>query len=48
MADGTTLKSRLWCLIHNVVIHPTAGLFWAVGLERWGDIIHNFGKTGVE
>ena len=28
-------------LIHNVIIHPIAGVLWFVGLTRTGDWLHD-------
>ena len=39
---------RCWCLFHNAVLHPIAGVLWAFGLMRAGDFVHELGKIGIE
>jgi len=35
------LKWDLSFLLHNVFLHPLAGVCWFLGLERAGDYIHS-------
>ena len=35
------MRRRLKNLKHNLIAHPIAGLLWVVGLEKWGDWVHN-------
>ena len=34
------MNERLKTLIHNLIIHPIAGIFWALGMESAGDWTH--------
>jgi hypothetical protein len=33
-------KGNLLFLVHNVILHPLAGLLWFIGLERFPDWLH--------
>jgi hypothetical protein len=32
---------KLRLLRHHLIAHPVAGLCWFVGLEKWGDWVHD-------
>ena len=32
---------RLSYLVHNIIGHPVAEIFWILGLERAGDYVHD-------
>ena len=34
------MNERLKTLIHNLIIHPIAGIFWVLGFEDAGEAIH--------
>ncbi len=36
---------RLKFFIHNIILHPIAGLFWVIGFNSIGDYIHGLLKV---
>ena len=38
-----TKWNRFWrSLVHNMILHPIAGIFYAIGCDDVGDAIHLF------
>ena len=34
-------KKKFWFFIHDVIIHPICGILWILGLDKWGDWLHD-------
>ncbi len=37
------MKRRLAILVHHCLVHPLAGIAYAIGSNRLGDAIHSIG-----
>lgn len=37
-----TKQEKLWWFIHNVFAHPASELLYWIGLELWGNALHDW------